>query len=99
MISGLVKVYGKIFYGGDGKYYAGMQVMPAQEMSFEKSSTGRNKFNIHYMVEPVSGSSYLEHHLDSFTSSQSYWELTEQDRYPITGFTFNPNDSRNVPRR
>lgn len=41
------------------------------------------------MVEPVSGSSYLEHHLDSFTSSQSYWELTEQDRYPITGFTFN----------
>ena len=89
----------KNFYGGDGKYYAGMQVMPAQEMSFEKSSTGRNKFNIHYMVEPVSGSSYLEHHLDSFTSSQSYWELTEQDRYPITGFTFNPNDSRNVPRK
>ena len=86
------------FSGGDGKSYAGMQVMPASNMSFEKSSTGRYKYNMYYMVEPVSGNTYIEHHLDSFTSNTNSWELTKGDRYPITGFTFNENDNRNVPR-
>ena len=86
------------FSGGDGKSYAGMQVMPASNMSFEKSSTGRYKYNIYYMVEPVSGNTYIEHHLDSFTSNTNGWKLTKGDRYPITGFTFNENDRRNVPR-
>lgn len=77
--------------------YAGMSTMPAENMNFFRVDTGKNSYKIYYMVEPIEGNDYIVHHIDSFTSSKSGWTLAEEDRYPITGFTLNPNDKRNKP--
>ena len=83
--------YGKL----QGPYQVNIETMPLNGASFYGPNTGNGSESAHYYVEvlpgetgvTVSGRTYKLHHTD--TSPGTGYEVTVEDQYPITGFTFN----------
>ena len=78
-----------------GPYQVNIDVMPIGGKSFYGPKTGSSSETAYYYVEVLPGEtgtiseggiSYKLHHSD--TSPGTGYYVTEEDRYPITGFTF-----------
>ena len=80
---------------GSGPYQVNINTMPLNGAKFYGPKTGSNYESAYYYVEvlpgesgeTVSGVTYKLHHTD--TSPGEGYIVTEEDRYPITGFTLN----------
>ena len=82
-------------YSLNGPFQVNINTMPLNGASFYGPKTGSSFESAHYYVEvlpgetgvTVSGRTYKLHHTD--TSPGTGYIVTEEDRYPITGFTLN----------
>ena len=82
-------------YSLNGPFQVNINTMPLNGASFYGPKTGSSFESAHYYVEvlpgetgvTVSGRTYKLHHTD--TSPSTGYIVTEEDRYPITGFTLN----------
>lgn len=69
-----------------GPYQANIQTMPLGGANFYGPKTGRGSETAYYYVESLTGGKYELHHSD--TTPGTGYSVTDEDRYPITGFTF-----------
>lgn len=69
-----------------GPYQVNIQTMPLGGANFYGPKTGRGSETAYYYVESLTGGKYELHHSD--TSPGTGYSVTDEDRYPITGFTF-----------
>lgn len=69
-----------------GPYQVNIQTMPLGGANFYGPKTGRGSETAYYYVESLTGGKYELHHSD--TTSGTGYSVTDEDRYPITGFTF-----------
>ena len=60
--------------------------MPLGGANFYGPKTGRGSETAYYYVESLTGGKYELHHSD--TTPGTGYSVTDEDRYPITGFTF-----------
>ena len=83
-------------YSLNGPFQVNINTMPLNGAKFYGPKTGSSSESAHYYVEvlpgesgdtTVSGVTYKLHHTD--TSPGEGYIVTEEDRYPITGFTLN----------
>ena len=79
----------------EGPYQSNIDVMPLNGTSFYGPNTADGEETAYYYVEALPGGksdvtvgkvSYILHHKD--TSRGSGYVITDEDKYPITGFTF-----------
>ena len=85
-----------------GPYQVNIETMPLNGAKFYGPNTGSGSESAHYYVEvlpgetgeTVSGRTYKLHHTD--TSPGTGYEVTKEDRYPITGFTLNEEISTKI---
>ena len=90
------------FGGLQGPYQVNIETMPLNGAKFYGPNTGSGSESAHYYVEvlpgetgeTVSGRTYKLHHTD--TSPGTGYEVTKEDRYPITGFTLNEEISTKI---
>lgn len=81
-------------YVKDGPYQANIDTMPLNGATFYGPLTSESSETAYYYVEVLPGEEgtehgsilYKEHHRD--TSAGSGFSITDEDKYPITGFTF-----------
>lgn len=81
-------------YVKDGPYQANIDTMPLNGATFYGPLTSSSSETAYYYVEVIPGEDgtehggilYKEHHRD--TSAGSGFSITDEDKYPITGFTF-----------
>lgn len=69
-----------------GPYQVNIQTMPLGGANFYGPKTGRGSETAYYYVESLTGGKYELHHSD--TTPGTGYSVTDEDRYPITGFTF-----------
>lgn len=69
-----------------GPYQVNIQTMPLGGANFYGPETGRGSETAYYYVESLTGGKYELHHSD--TTPGTGYSVTDEDRYPITGFTF-----------
>ena len=69
-----------------GPYQVNIQTMPLGGANFYGPKTGRGSETAYYYVESLTGGKYELHHSD--TTPGTGYRVTDEDRYPITGFTF-----------
>ena len=69
----------------------GLRTMPSSNKTFYDYSSSYNSSQAFYYVERLDGSGYDLHHTDK--SSGSGYSVTEEEMYPITGFTLNTEKS------
>ena len=69
-----------------GPYQVNIQTMPLGGANFYGPKTGRGSETAYYYVESLTGGKYELHHSD--TTLGTGYSVTDEDRYPITGFTF-----------
>ena len=69
-----------------GPYQVNIQTMPLGGANFYGPKTGRGSETAYYYVESLTGGKYELHHSD--TTPGTGCSVTDEDRYPITGFTF-----------
>ena len=81
--------------GNGGPYQVNIDVMPLNGATFYGPKTGKGSETAYYYVEALPGAkgdvtvgkvSYILHHAD--TSRGKNYVVTDEDKYPITGFTF-----------
>jgi len=70
----------------EGPYQVNLQTMPLGGANFYGPKTGRGSETAYYYVESLTGGKYELHHSD--TTPGTGYSVTDEDRYPITGFTF-----------
>ena len=69
-----------------GPYQVNIQTMPLGGANFYGPKTGRGSETAYYYVESLTGGKYELHHSD--TTPGTGYSVTDEDRYPITDFTF-----------
>lgn len=69
-----------------GPYQVNIQTMPLGGANFYGPKTGRGSETAYYYVESLTCGKYELHHSD--TTPGTGYSVTDEDRYPITGFTF-----------
>ena len=69
-----------------GPYQVNIQTMPLGGANFYGPKTGRGSETAYYYVESLTGGKYELHHSD--TTPGTGYSVTDEDRYPITGFMF-----------
>lgn len=69
-----------------GPYQVNIQTMPLGGANFYGPKTGSGSETAYYYVESLTGGKYELHHSD--TTPGTGYSVTDEDRYPITGFTF-----------
>ena len=69
-----------------GPYQVNIQTMPLGGANFYGPKTGRGSETAYYYVESLTGGKYELHHSD--TTPGTGYSVTDEERYPITGFTF-----------
>ena len=69
-----------------GPYQVNIQTMPLGGANFYGPKTGRGSETAYYYVESLTGGKYELHHSD--TTPGTGYSVTDENRYPITGFTF-----------
>ncbi len=81
------------------QYQSGIATMPAPNDSenpnkfYYVNESGRYTHELRYYLETLQGGTWELGHTDSFKSSSTNWQLTENDRYDIKGFTINNQKS------
>lgn len=67
-------------------YQVNIDTMPLDGANFYGPKTGHGSETAYYYVESLSGANYELHHKDTSPGSNS--KVSEEDKYPITGFTY-----------
>ena len=67
-------------------YQVNIDTMPLGGATFYGPKTGYGSETAYYYVESLSGANYELHHKDTSPGSNS--KVSEEDKYPITGFTY-----------
>lgn len=83
-------------------WQSGIETMPLGGDTFYKPSSSGSRYTmeLYYYTEVLDGTpgartyngkNYALNHKDVFTSSDNSWRTTEEDHYPIIGFTYTNN--------
>lgn len=72
-------------------YQVNIDTMPLGGATFYGPKTGSGSETAYYYVESLSGGNYELHHKDTSPGTNS--KVSEEDQYPITGFTFKEFDA------
>lgn len=81
----------KVSNSSNANGQVGLRTMPSSDKTFYDYSSSRGSSQAFYYVERLDGSGYDLHHTDK--SSGSGYSVTEEEMYPITGFTLNTGKS------
>ena len=75
----------------DGPWQSNISTMPSGGTDFYGPKTGYNTAYAYYYVEALPGTTdtkYVLHHTDSAVYDNGWLSVTDEDKYPIAGFTY-----------